>query len=245
MQKRFKYLFFPLALAVMACGGISAEKKDIEIITSKLLEMLPEEVEIVSIEEVDINGFYEVNFKGIEPLYVTSDGNYLISGDIYSITRDGLINKSEARRDYQRKAAMSQLDREELIIFEPEDLKFNIYVFTDVDCGYCRQFHNQIDEYLELGIRVHYLAYPRAGVGSESFKKISSAWCDNDPNYSLTLLKQGKDIQTKLCSKSPVERHFKLGNAMGVQGTPSIITDDGKMIPGYLPPQDLLNILES
>ena len=69
--------------------------------------------------------------------------------------------------------------------------------------------------------------------------------CDNDPNYSLTLLKQGKDIQTQLCSKSPVERHFKLGNAMGVQGTPSIITDDGKMIPGYLPPQDLLNILES
>ena len=79
MQKRFKYLFFLLSLAVLACGGISAEKKDIEIITSKLLEMLPEEVEIVSIEEVDINGFYEVNFKGIEPLYVTSDGNYPVS----------------------------------------------------------------------------------------------------------------------------------------------------------------------
>jgi len=43
----------------------------------------------------------------------------------------------------------------------------------------------------------------------------------------------------------PVEKHFKLGNAIGVQGTPSIVTDEGKMIPGYLPPQDLLNILSS
>ena len=64
-----------------------------------------------------------------------------------------------------------------------------------------------------------------------------------DPNYSLTLLKQGQDIETKLCEDNPVEKHFNLGNTIGVQGTPSIITDEGKMIPGYLPPQDLLNIL--
>ena len=137
------------------------------------------------------------------------------------------------------------MDKKDLITFEPKELIHNVFVFTDVDCGYCRQFHNQIDAYLELGIRVNYLAYPRAGVGSESFRKISSAWCDDDPNYSLTLLKQGKDIEIKLCADNPVEKHFKLGNALGVQGTPSIITDEGKMIPGYLPPQDLLNILST
>jgi thiol:disulfide interchange protein DsbC len=118
-------------------------------------------------------------------------------------------------------------------------------VFTDVDCGYCRQFHNQIDEYLNLGIQVNYLAYPRAGLDSESYEKISSAWCDEDPQYSLTLLKQGKEIDKKLCSNNPVEKHFKLGQAIGVQGTPSIVTEDGRMIPGYLPPQELLNILDT
>ena len=135
------------------------------------------------------------------------------------------------------------MNESELITFEPRQINHNIFVITDVDCGYCRQFHNQIDEYLELGIRVNYLAYPRAGIGSDSFNKISSAWCNEDPNYSLTLLKQGQDIETKLCEDNPVEKHFNLGNTIGVQGTPSIITDEGKMIPGYLPPQDLLNIL--
>jgi len=238
------FLFLSFLLIAAGCEAIQSGEEEIEAVKNKLIDMLPEEVEIVSLQETDIQGFFEVNFKDIEPLYVTSDGNYLISGDIYSITRDGLVNKSEARRDYQRKSIVNKLDENELITFEPENLKYNIYVFTDVDCGYCRQFHNQIDAYLNLGIRVNYLAYPRAGIGSESYQKISSAWCDTDPNYALTLLKQGQKIETKLCLENPVERHFKLGNAMGVQGTPSIITGEGKMIPGYLPPNDLLNILE-
>ena len=230
----------------MGCSADSSEdSNDIEDVKNKLIEILPEEIDLLSIHKTDMQGFFEVNFEGIEPLYVSSDGNYLVSGDIYLITKEGLVNKSEARRDYQRKTLISNLDKKELITFEPEELIHNVFVFTDVDCGYCRQFHNQIDAYLELGIRVNYLAYPRAGVGSESFRKISSAWCDDDPNYSLTLLKQGKDIEIKLCPDNPVEKHFKLGNALGVQGTPSIITDEGKMIPGYLPPQDLLNILST
>jgi len=247
MIKKIKFYTFTLFLLFsVGCSADSSEdSNDIEDVKNKLIEILPEEIDLLSIQKTDMQGFFEVNFEGIEPLYVSSDGNYLVSGDIYLITKEGLVNKSEARRDYQRKTLISNLDKKELITFEPEELIHNVFVFTDVDCGYCRQFHNQIDAYLELGIRVNYLAYPRAGVGSESFRKISSAWCDDDPNYSLTLLKQGKDIEIKLCADNPVEKHFKLGNALGVQGTPSIITDEGKMIPGYLPPQDLLNILST
>lgn len=247
MIKKIKFYTFTLCLLFsVGCSADSSEdSNDIEDVKNKLIEILPEEIDLLSIQKTDMQGFFEVNFEGIEPLYVSSDGNYLVSGDIYLITKEGLVNKSEARRDYQRKTLISNLDKKELITFEPEELIHNVFVFTDVDCGYCRQFHNQIDAYLELGIRVNYLAYPRAGVGSESFRKISSAWCDDDPNYSLTLLKQGKDIEIKLCPDNPVEKHFKLGNALGVQGTPSIITDEGKMIPGYLPPQDLLNILST
>ena len=238
------FTFFIILIFSAGCSASSsADIKEIEAVKRKLTDILPNEINLISIQETDLNGFFEVNFEGIEPLYVSSDGNYLVSGDIYLITKDGLVNKSEARRDYQRKTLIKRLNESELITFEPRQINHNIFVFTDVDCGYCRQFHNQIDEYLELGIRVNYLAYPRAGIGSDSFNKISSAWCNEDPNFSLTLLKQGQDIETNLCEDNPVEKHFNLGNTIGVQGTPSIITDEGKMIPGYLPPQDLLNIL--
>ena len=245
MNKYTKYFIFTLLfLFSVGCSSESTATKDeIEVVKNRLNEMLPEGIVMESIQETDMSGFYEVNFEGVEPLYVSSDGNYLVSGDIYLITKEGLVNKSEARRDYQRKVMMQNLDEEELIIFEPEKIAHSIYVFTDVDCGYCRQFHNQIDAYLSLGIKVHYLAYPRAGIGSDSYNKITSAWCNTDPNNSLTLLKQGREIDRLLCEDNPVESHFELGRAMGVQGTPSIVTEEGKMIPGYLPPQDLLNIL--
>ena len=245
MPIQFKIFTFLIILILsVGCSANSSDNvKEIETVKRKLAEVLPNEINLISIQETDLSGFFEVNFEGIEPLYVSSDGNYLVSGDIYLITKDGLVNKSEARRDYQRKTLIGGLNKSELITFEPREINHNIFVFTDVDCGYCRQFHNQIDEYLELGIKVNYLAYPRAGIGSDSFNKISSAWCNEDPNYSLTLLKQGQDIETNLCEDNPVEKHFNLGTTIGVQGTPSIITDEGKMIPGYLPPEDLLNIL--
>ena len=232
-------------LAVFSLHNSAESPLNLKEVEEKLLSILPTEIELLSIQKTDIEGFYEVNFQGIEPLFVSSDGNYLVSGDIYLITKEGLINKSESRRDYQRKTLTQNLDNDELIVFEPEIVNHSIFVFTDVDCGYCRQFHNQIDAYLDLGIKINYLAYPRAGIGSDSYNKISSAWCNDDPNYSLTLLKQGKEIKQDLCEDNPVTKHFNLGNAIGVQGTPSIITDQGKMIPGYLPPEDLLNILSS
>ena len=218
---------------------------DLSVIEKKLKKMLPESIQINSINSTDIKGYYEVNFEGVEPLYVTADGNYLISGDIYLITEEGLVNKSEARRDFQRKALLEGIDVNQFIIFEPKDVKHNVFVFTDVDCGYCRQFHNQIQEYLDLGIKVNYLAYPRAGIGSDSYRRIVSAWCADDPNYSLTVLKQGGEIKDNVCSANPVENHFNLGRSIGVQGTPSIVTQEGKMIPGYLPPEELLNLLSA
>ena len=218
---------------------------DLLAIEKKLKKMLPESIQINSINSTDIKGYYEVNFEGVEPLYVTADGNYLISGDIYLITEEGLVNKSEARRDFQRKALLEGIDVNQFIIFEPKDVKHNVFVFTDVDCGYCRQFHNQIKEYLDLGIKVNYLAYPRAGIGSDSYRRIVSAWCADDPNYSLTVLKQGGEIKDNVCSANPVENHFNLGRSIGVQGTPSIVTQEGKMIPGYLPPKELLNLLSA
>ena len=78
----------------------SGEQKSdsIEGVKSKLEEMLPDSIKLLSVSETDIDGYFEVNFEGIEPLYVSDDGEYLISGDIYKITKQGLVNKSDARR---------------------------------------------------------------------------------------------------------------------------------------------------
>ena len=241
-------IFFTILLSLGCSDSVGDQlEKDLTIseIKENLSEMLPESIEIISIEETDIEGYLEVNLKGIEPLFVSKDGKYLVSGDIFEITDKGLINKSEARRNYLRKTTLGELDKSEFITFQPKKVEHSIFVFTDVDCGYCRQFHGQINDYLDLGIQVNYLAFPRSGVDSDSYNKIASAWCSSQPHEAITELKLGYEIKENVCSNNPVEKHFNLGNSFGVSGTPSIITSEGRLIPGYIPPEDLIGLLSS
>ncbi len=211
----------------------------------KLNSLLPEDVIVKSIEETDIEGYLEVSLEGMESFFVSENGKFIISGDIFEITSEGLINRSEVRRSAYRKKIVNDLDSSEFITFRPNAVRHSIFVFTDVDCGYCRQFHAQMAEYLELGIKVNYLAFPRAGANSDSYKRIASAWCSKDPNNAITELKLGNEIKENVCLDNPVIKHFDLGNSLGVTGTPSIITSEGKLIPGYIPAENLIGLLES
>ena len=237
-------------LSFFSCSDLNSNSKegnelnDLEL-KLKLEQILPPTIEVLSIQESDVRGYYTVNFKGLEPLFISKDGKYLISGDILEITDTGLINKSEIRRNNLRKESLAQIDETEFISFKPSETKHEVFVFTDVDCGYCRKFHSQIKEYLDLGIQVNYLAFPRTGADSEAFNKIVSAWCSSNPNKSITELKLGYKIEENICDINPVQEHFNLGNSLGVSGTPSIITSEGRMIPGYVPPEELVGLLES
>ena len=130
-----------------------------------------------------------------------------------------------------------------MIVFGPEEAKAFVYVFTDVDCYYCQKLHQEVPALKELGVEIRYLAYPRAGVGSPSYRKIASAWCAEDPNISLTALKAGEQIPDNVCENNPVAEQYMLGGQLGVSGTPALVTESGKLLPGYMPADKLANAL--
>ena len=151
-------------------------------------------------------------------------------------------NLTEPRKTKARMAAIDAVGVDNMIVFAPENPKHSITVFTDIDCGYCRKLHREIDQYNEAGIGVRYLFYPRAGVGSPSFKKAISVWCADDKRQALTDAKNGKDPAPKEC-ENPVADHFKLGGLLGVSGTPAVVLDDGQMVPGYVPAERMAAFL--
>ena len=133
---------------------------------------------------------------------------------------------------------MEHIDHEQEISFSPEEPQHELLVFTDIDCGYCRKLHSQIDEYLEQGIAIHYLAFPRAGIGSPSYNTAVSVWCADDRQGALTAAKAGETVEPLQC-ENPVAEQYQLGLDLGVTGTPALLTSDGSMIPGYMPPETL------
>ena len=112
-------------------------------------------------------------------------------------------------------------------------------MFTDIDCGYCRRLHSEIEQLQENGVEVRYAAFPRAGVGSDSYKKYVSVYCAKDQNVTMTLAKAGKMPEPATCD-NPVADQYKLGQKLGITGTPTLIFEDGEMQPGYAPWKELL-----
>jgi thiol:disulfide interchange protein DsbC len=161
-------------------------------------------------------------------------------GQLFEVTDSGFVNLTEQKRNGLRQTLLADIKPEDTIIFPAKGTeRAVIHVFTDIDCGYCRKLHQEIDDINGLGISVRYLGYPRAGLGSSSHKKLQDAWCADDKQVALTELKQGDRVSSKACDSSAVADQYALGQQMGVSGTPAILTSEGRLIPGYLPAKRL------
>ncbi len=202
------------------------------------LQQLRPGIPIEAVVAIDIPGMYAIELSGGTTLYGTADGQHFFSGDLFAV-QDDLVNLSEQRRDKKRQQLMAQQSLEDMIVFPAVgELRGYIQVFTDVDCGYCRKLHNEMAQINELGIEVRYLAYPRAGVDSDTHDKMVSAWCAKDRQSAITQLKAGASVPTKTCQNA-ISDHYGLGQQLGISGTPAIVLADGRLLPGYLPAERL------
>ncbi len=167
---------------------------------------------------------------------------YAFAGDLYQLSDRS--NLSDTRRRELRLELLKPMAESGMVVFAPPNPKYTITVFTDIDCGYCRTLHSQMAEYNRLGIKVRYVAFPRSGPDTESWTKAEQVWCAKDTKAALTRAKKGEKLDSALCKSNPVAEQYAMGRAMGLAGTPGIITETGELLPGYLPPQSLLQALQ-
>ena len=199
------------------------------------------EVKLEDIKPSPVPGVYQVPV-GADTAYVSADGRYLIAGDLYEI--DTRANITERGRSAARMKLLNKLDERDMIVFTPQVVKHTITVFTDVECGYCRKLHSQIDQLTKLGIKVRYAAYPRQGPGTSDWKKMEQVWCSKDRQTAITQAKLGQAVQTPNCGATPIGKQFQMGEDLGVRGTPAIFTSRGDYIGGYLAPDELVKQIE-
>ena len=222
----------------------SGIKSDELLISSKINAVLPDGMSVQSIKESQIENLFIVDIGDLQPIYASKNGEFFFYGELYAVEGNTLQNTTKDEINLKRKSILDEaLSKDDFISFKSQNEKYRVTIFTDVDCGYCRKFHNEIKDFNDLGITVNYVAFPRSGLDSISYNKIVTAWCSKDPKNTLTKMKQGIDVQLSLCQDHPVETHFLLGQKIGITGTPAIIKSNGELLPGYLPPEELLNRL--
>lgn len=235
--------------AMMVCSlGLLATVAQAEGVDPKVAKKIVTAVqkarpdfEIHVVKPAPVAGLYQAQIANGPTIYVTKDGSHFIAGDLFEVTPGKLVNLTEFGRNDKRADAMAKLDAGDMITFSPEgEAKAHVYVFTDIDCGFCRKLHQEVPALNEMGVEVRYLGYPRAGVGSQSHKKLVTAWCADNPQEVLTDYKNGKSVPVKDCDdKGAVEKGYNVGREIGVTATPAIIFESGELQLGYLKAADL------
>ena len=226
----------PLAPAAAPKAALTPLEAELAAVASHLPGAKPDEL-----RTTPIAGIYEFK-RGAELVYVTADGRYGFAGDLYRLQDHA--NLSDVRRRELRLALISAVPESSMVVFSPAAPKYTVTVFTDVDCQYCRALHKQIAEYNRLGVKVRYMFYPRTGPNSASWSKAEQVWCSADRRAALTAAKLGETLKTAACKPNPVADEYALGQAIGLTGTPGIVTESGELLPGYSPPDELLQELQ-
>lgn len=221
---------------ILALPAVAADEQAIE---ERIRALVPE-VETLAIAETPVPGLMEVQLNN-DILYMSADGRYLMQGRLIDLETQRDL--TDTAKSVLRRERIADLDPADMVSFGPEDAEHELMVFTDTDCGYCRRLHEQIDAYVDEGIRINYLAFPRAGLESKTYETMVSVWCASNPQAAMTTAKSGEQPPKAEC-ENPVEEQYKLGQALGVTGTPALLTPNGDLIPGYVPPEQLKQRLE-
>lgn len=237
--------------AIAAAGaptlGAGVDQAAVQVVQGALAKLAPG-VRLAVVNRAPLPGFYQVIASG-QLVYVSTDGKYLLNGDLVDLGARKSLN--DAAWATYRKAALAKVPAAEHIVFAPKNPKYRVTVFTDVDCPYCRALHEHMAEYNKLGIAVDYLAWPRSGVTdaagqpTPTYQAMAAVWCATDRQHALTAAFAGTRAgQPAAGCNSPVRGEFKLGEELGVNGTPAIFTPGGHLVGGYLTPEQLLGVLQ-
>ena len=238
---KFKLVISLLFASLLMNTSAYADAETEKMLSGKIKEVLGKDAVVNSVTQTPVQSLYEIVFNNGKVVYMSEDGRYVFEGDLMDLAERQ--NLTENRRIAARGETFENIDVSKLIEYAPEKTEHVLYVYTDIDCGYCRKFHNQMKQLNDNGIAVRYLAFPRAGLGSPAYEAAESAWCSDDKKSALTAAKAGKSIPPAVCDDR-VAAQYELGKSMGVRGTPSVFLADGKEMGGYIPAEELIQFFK-
>lgn len=192
----------------------------------------------VRLSESPLPGFrLATSNEGI--VHISENGQYVVQGNF-----NVLELKNGKATDITHKTQMASLNAlsNEMIIYPAKQEKHVVTVFMDITCHYCHILFENVKAYNEEGITLRFLAFPRAGVNTQTAKQMEAIWQAKDRMKALEDAEAG-NLPKELKTPNLVKKHYELGIQFGVTGTPYMVTDKGEVIGGYVPAKELAKML--
>jgi len=221
-----------LATAIVAATPAHAGEAEIR---KALAERLTDLGKIDEVTRSPIPGLYEVRV-GVEIYYTDENGNYLVVGQLLETkTR---TNLTEARVAKLTAIDFASLPLKDAVVWKQGDGSRKLVVFADPNCGYCKRFEREARAAKD--VTIYTFLYPI--LGADSTDKSRNIWCAKDRGKVWADWMIDGALPPKVmgeCDTSALQRNAALGRKHKINGTPALVFEDGKRVPGAMKLDDL------
>jgi thiol:disulfide interchange protein DsbC len=224
------------ALAVSALALGQAANAQEAVIRKNIAERLPDFPKIDEVSKTAIPGIYELRI-GAEVLYSDERGEHIIQGELIETkTRNNL---TQARIDKLSAIDFASLPLKDAIVWKQGSGARKLVVFADPNCGYCKKFEKEMQGVKD--VTVYTFLYPI--LGGDSPDKSRNIWCAKDNSVAWRdWMINGTPAPRAMggkCDLAALDRNVALGKKYRVNGTPALVFEDGKRVPGAMAPDQV------
>ncbi len=223
--------------ACIDCHQITREE------AAQLLAGAVEEVEAVNVGEIP--GTWEVVVrKGGRkyPIYIDFTKRFLIAGDIFRLgTQESLTRK---RINDLNRVDVSQIPTDDAILLGSPEAANKIIVFDDPECPYCKKLFPEMQKVVAARPDIAFLIkmFPLVNIHPDAMRKSLAIVCAK----SLAMLEDsfaGKPVPDPTCKTNVVVHTAGLALRLGINSAPTLVFPDGRVIPGMVPAERLIEFL--
>ncbi len=221
-----------LACALLATGAYAQEAAIREAIAARV----PQLKSIDEVRPTKVPGLYEIRVNGAEIYYTDAKGNYLIQGNLFETK--GLRNLTEERINKLTAIKFSSLPFKDAFTIVRGNGARKLAVFEDPNCGYCKRFERDLQKI--DNVTVYMFLYPI--LGADSTEKAKALWCSKDKGQAWQdwmLREQPAPPAAAMCDTTPLARNVEFGKTYRIQGTPTLLFEDGNRVPGAIDAQQI------
>ena len=217
-----------IALTVLATTAHAGQdESNLEAIGNKLRTLYPA-TQFNDIRPSQLEGIYEV-VMGKNVGYTDGAGRFFLFGHVFDMqTQQDL---TQQRIDELNKVNFSELPLKDAIKEVRGKGQRKLVVFSDPDCPYCKKLERDLPR-LD-NVTIYTFPFPLEGLHPDAPQKAKSIWCSakRQSAWHDYLVSNKQPIASPDC-ENPIDRNIQLGQKLGINGTPTLVAEDGRVMPG-------------
>lgn len=229
-------------LLFVSCAKHDSNVSSISITDDEIKERIVKSYPNISISDIKkIDDYlYEIIINK-QIYYATSDGKYLIVGNIINLdTKESITENTKMR---QRVSTIKLINESDMIVYRPKKTDHVLTIFTDSSCPYCQKLHDEVNNLVDNNVEVRYVLFSRNGNEVEAYTQLVSAWCADERKEAVEEIFSGNLLDENLSCSNPIAKNYEYASILSVEGTPTIFLEDGRVIPGYQGYREILAII--